>query len=676
METPEPMFEKVLVANRGEIAVRVMRTCADMGIATVAVYSDADRDALHVREPDEAHRIGPAPAEASYLNAEAIIRTALRSGAQAIHPGYGFLAESGEFAEACAAAGLVFVGPSAEVLRLVGDKAAAKRLAESEGVPLVPGYHGEDQDDAVLLREAREIGFPVMIKAAKGGGGMGMRLVRDRAAFAEALEAARREARSSFGDDTLILERYLEQPRHVEVQVMGDAHGQLLNLGERECSIQRRYQKVIEESPSPGLDEVLRRDIGGAAVRLAGAAGYSNAGTVEFLVDGAGAFFFLEINARLQVEHPVTELRLGLDLVRLQLLAAAGEPLPVSQADLSPRGHAIEARVYAEDPEQGYLPGAGRLLRFEPPAGPWIRNDVGAYEGGEVPVFYNSLLGKLVVFGADRQEAVERLRNALDGYVVLGVPTNLPMLRVIAADEEFVAGRIDTDFVRRRIEPMLGPGPDLPPQALVVATVHKLVRSGLVYGASMGHEAASRDPWYAAGPWRLGRSQMEFRYDFRGQTLVATASRLPVSGGWEVCVGERVFELELHPLGDGRLQVTLDGRRQVVEAAASDEGLHVLWAGHDYLLERPESALVLDAAMGRGASDAGTTLQAPMPGRVVQVRVSQDERVTARQTLLVLEAMKMEHLISAPYDGIVRRVLCEENEQVAKGQRLLELEWV
>ncbi|MDQ3284435.1 MAG: acetyl-CoA carboxylase biotin carboxylase subunit, partial [Actinomycetota bacterium] len=489
----EPPFGKLLIANRGEVAVRVIRACRELGIASVAVYSEADEGSMHVRLADEAYPIGPAPAAESYLQIEKHIGIAKKSGAEAIHPGYGFLSENAEFARAVEEAGIIWVGPPAEAMEKVGDKVRAKELAREADVPTVPGYAGgEDESEERLQEEAEEIGYPVLVKASAGGGGRGMRPVHRAEDFVEAARGARREAEASFGSGAVFLEKLVEDPRHVEVQVIADDHGNVVHLYERECSIQRRHQKIIEEAPSPALDEGLRESLGAAAVRLAQTAGYRNAGTVEFLMEGDD-FYFLEMNARLQVEHPVTELVTGLDLVHLQLAVAAGEPLPFAQEDVALRGAAIEARVYAEDPYTG-LPAGGKLQAFLPPVGPGIRNDVGVETGDHVSLEYDPMLGKLIVSGPDRATAVLRLRRALEDYAVLGVTTNLPLLRRIADLPAFAAGETTTGFIEENDldEPAQEPPP--PREALLFAAAGELAEAG---------KSRDGDP-FVAGPWRLG----------------------------------------------------------------------------------------------------------------------------------------------------------------------------
>ena len=490
-----PLFRKLLVANRGEIAVRVFRTCRELGIATVAVYSEADRGARHVREADESVAIGPAEALSSYLSIDAILRAARQTGAAAIHPGYGFLSQNGDFADAVEGAGLVFVGPPGRVHRLMGDKQAARRSMAAAGVPVLPGYDGDEQQDARLAAEAERIGWPVLLKPTRGGGGKGMRVVRSAAELEAALAASRREARAAFGSDTLLVERFVERSRHVEVQVVADAQGSVVHLGERECSIQRRHQKVIEETPSPGLDAGRRAELCAAGVQAARAAGYRSAGTVEFLMAPDGRFYFLEMNTRLQVEHPVTEAVTGLDIVRLQLEVAAGRPLGLRQDDIAARGHAIECRVYAEDPSRDDMPSPGRVLELVEPAGPGIRVDSGLAKGSEVSVHYDPLLAKIVAAGRDRAEATLRMRDALRQTVVLGVTTNLSRLIAIVEHPAFAAGELHTGFIEEHqaeLQPLAAP----PPLALAALAL------ALRLGAD-GRRSVP-DPWGSLGPWRLG----------------------------------------------------------------------------------------------------------------------------------------------------------------------------
>jgi 3-methylcrotonyl-CoA carboxylase alpha subunit len=494
------LFRKVLIANRGEIAVRVARTCRAMGIGTAAVYSEPDRDALHTREADEAYLIGPAEAVRSYLDMGAIVDAARRAKADAIHPGYGFLSQNGDFADAVAAAGIAFIGPPGPVHRLMGDKKGARRLMASSSVPVLPGYDGDAQDDATLTGEAARIGWPLMIKPSRGGGGKGMRVVRSAADFASALAGSRREARSSFGDDAMVLERFVERPRHVEVQVLADGQGTILHLLERECSLQRRHQKVVEETPSPALSVAQRQALCAAGVASARAAGYVNAGTVEFLLDTDGRFYFLEMNTRLQVEHPVTEAVTGLDLVRLQIEVAAGRPLAIAQEDVVSRGHALEMRLYAEDPERDDLPSPGRVLHLAAPEGPGVRFDTGIAVGSDVTVFYDPLLAKLVTWGRDRRESIERMKAALERTAVLGVVTNLARLRAIAAHPAFVAGDLHTGFLDEHLRGG-GTGPACPPSRAIAAALAALRRVPAAKGAPRGQ---APDPWSSLGPWRLG----------------------------------------------------------------------------------------------------------------------------------------------------------------------------
>jgi 3-methylcrotonyl-CoA carboxylase alpha subunit len=496
------MFRKILIANRGEIAVRVARTCRVMGIPTAAVYSEADAGALHTRVADEAHLIGPAEARKSYLDIDALLAAARAAGADAVHPGYGFLSQNADFADAAARAGLTFIGPPGPVHRLMGDKKGARQLMAKAGVPVVPGYDGDDQSDETLKREGERIGWPVLLKPSRGGGGKGMRVVRRSEEFAATLAACRREAKSAFGDDVMVLERFVERPRHIEVQVLADTKGTVLHLRERECSVQRRHQKVVEETPSPVLDDTRRAEVCAAGVAAAKAAGYVNAGTVEFLLDPAGRFYFLEMNTRLQVEHPVTEMVLGLDLVRLQIEVAAGRPLPFGQEDVVSRGHALECRLYAEDPAKDDLPSPGRILHFVAPEGPGVRFDGGVATGSEVTVHYDPMLAKIITYGRDRQESIERMLGALGETVVLGVTTNLERLRAIVSHPMFRSGDVHTHFIDEHLQETSPGSRQVPAEAIVAlaAALQVAPRAGTSAGAS----GPVSDPWVDAGAWRLG----------------------------------------------------------------------------------------------------------------------------------------------------------------------------
>ena len=656
------MFSKILIANRGEIACRVIRTARRLGIATVAVYSDADAGALHVALADEARRIGPPPTRESYLDITAIVAAARDSGAEAVHPGYGFLSENADFAEACAAAGLVFIGPSSGAIRAMGSKAAAKALMQEHGVPVVPGYHGEAQDPARLLEEAGRIGFPVLIKASAGGGGRGMRIVASADEFARALDGAKREAAGAFGDDRVLLERYLEQPRHIEVQVFGDSHGNIVYLWERDCSIQRRHQKVVEEAPAPGLDAKRRQKFGAAAAKAAAAVGYTGAGTVEFIADrDAGNFYFMEMNTRLQVEHPVTEAITGLDLVEWQIRVAAGEALPLAQEDIPLRGHAIEVRLYAESPERGFLPATGTLRGLRFPQGEDVRVDTGVRQGDAVTPFYDPMIAKIIVHGEDREAARLRLCRALADTAVLGIATNLGFLARVVADPEFAAGRVDTGFIERRREVLLSrlaPPPDL---AVAAAALHRLVERG-------DRQKQDADPWGRIDGWRLNTAPAPLGLSFRSGDAEFVIEATAANGGWRVQIGEREYQAmgELGP--DGRLALRLNGVRSAVTVLAHGPICGVFVGGESWQFEEidplapPERA---DFATGH--------LTAPMPGRVIELLVAPGASVRKGQPMMVIEAMKMEHTIAAPRDGVVAAVNFAAGDLVEEGAELIAL---
>ncbi|MDQ2904859.1 MAG: acetyl-CoA carboxylase biotin carboxylase subunit [Chloroflexota bacterium] len=667
------MFKKILIANRGEIACRIMATCRQMGIRTVAIYSEADHFARHVREADEAYVVGPAPAAQSYLRIETIIAIATRSGAQAIHPGYGFLSENTAFVEACEQANITFIGPPAAAMRLMGSKIAAKQLAESVGAPTIPGYNGASQDDAVLAQEARRIGFPLLIKASAGGGGKGMREVHNEADFLMQLAGARREALAAFGDGTVFLERLLQQPRHVEIQVLGDRAGNLIHLGERECSIQRRHQKIVEESPSVALTPELRAEMGEAAVRIARAAGYVNAGTLEFMLDQDRRFYFLEMNTRLQVEHPVTELVTGLDLVRHQILIAAGEPLSLTQEQIGPRGHAIEMRLYAEDPDQDFLPSTGIVTRFVKPEGPGIRVDSGIDSGDEISQYYDPMIAKLIVYGEDRPAAIARIRAALEQTVVFGVRTNAPLLHAISMHPAFEEGYTHTNFLneqhlldRRNEQPHNQRLQD----ALIAAGLHALDDT------LAPSNPPSTNPWKTLGPWRMVGEARTVTYRYQEQEHhVALRPGLGDAGTWSVQVDSQPAEDVTYQAGNDDLVLLLRGVRQVRAYVQQIEGqTQVMLDGLIYRLERRQPPDVDAAAHGGSTVQTQRTLNAPMAGTVVKVLVADGAQVQHQQVLVILSAMKMEHTITAPADGIVRRVHYKEGDVVRGGAVVVEME--
>ncbi|MFC5580932.1 biotin carboxylase N-terminal domain-containing protein [Rhodanobacter terrae] len=651
------MFERVLIANRGEIACRVIRTCRRLGIHTIAVYSQADRDAQHVRLADEAWPIGgPRPAD-SYLRGDAILEMAKKSGAQAIHPGYGFLSENTGFARACMQAGIVFIGPRPESIDAMGSKAAAKALMEQHAVPLVPGYHGENQDTAFLAEQAAKTGFPLMIKAAAGGGGKGMRIVRSAAEFADALASAQREAASSFGDTRVILERYVEHPRHIEFQVFGDTHGNVIHLNERECSAQRRYQKVLEETPSPFLDEARRKAMGEAAVAAAKAVDYVGAGTVEFIVAQSGEFFFMEMNTRLQVEHPVTELTLGLDLVEWQLRVAAGQPLPLRQEQVHAHGHAIEVRLYAEDPDQNFLPGSGKLQTLRLPApSPHVRLDGGVIEGDTVTIFYDPMIAKLIVFDATREQALQRLREALAACEIVGPKSNIGFLERLARHPAVIEGRIDTGYLDRHLEEFLVGEVVSTDPVLFAAATAALLHDELSVDAVA---ADPHSPWARADAWRIGHAGKriialtlrEQRYDIEAHGH---------DGSYQLHHGEATCEVRGARLLDDNLSARFDGESRRVPLHI--DAAHILL--HDAHGQRYSFARAAAFAWESTDAAGGNQVIAPMPGRIVLVKANAGEVVEHGQELLVMEAMKMELALKAPRAGTIESVSATQGEFV------------
>ena len=657
-------FRKILVANRGEIACRVMRTCRRLGIGTVAVHSDADADALHVREADEAVRIGPPPSAESYLRIDAIVEACRRTGAEAVHPGYGFLSENPAFAAALEQAGIVFIGPTMSAVAAMGDKIESKKLAQKAGVNMVPGHLAAiaDADEAVAI--ARRVGYPVMIKASAGGGGKGMRIAHDDNEAREGFRSATSEARSSFGDERVFIEKFVEQPRHIEIQVLGDAHGNVVHLGERECSIQRRHQKVIEEAPSPFLDARTRAAMGAQAVALAKAVGYRSAGTVEFIVDAKRNFYFLEMNTRLQVEHPVTEMVTGLDLVEWMIRVAAGERLPFRQSDIALSGWAVEARVYAEDPFRNFLPSIGRLTRYRAPAGPGIRVDTGVYDGGEIPMHYDPMIAKLVATAPTRDEACDRLAAALDAYVVRGLNHNIPFLQALIRHERFRAGRLTTGFIAEEFKGgFRGVAPSAVLErrlAAVAATIRQRLhrRESAVAGQLAGHERVVPARFVVGFDAGSGTAhQVEMVAD---GVVFQDGARMAVDSAWRV--------------GDVLFEGTVDGVPIAVQVESTGTALTLQHAGVSLKASvlTPRLAELARLMPVKRPPDMSRFLLSPMPGLLKAVAVAPGQEVKAGEELCVIEAMKMENILRAERDATIGKLHAAVGDSLAVDQKILE----
>ncbi|NMG71133.1 acetyl/propionyl/methylcrotonyl-CoA carboxylase subunit alpha [Parazoarcus communis] len=665
------MFNKILVANRGEIACRVIKTARRMGIRTVAVYSDADANARHVRLADEAVAIGPAAARESYLVIDKIIAAAKATGAQAIHPGYGFLSENEDFCEACEREGLVFIGPPVSAIRAMGSKSEAKKLMEAARVPLTPGYHGDNQDPAYLHQQADAIGYPVLIKAAAGGGGKGMRLVEQSADFIDALASCKREASSSFGDDHVLVEKYITRPRHIEIQVFGDTQGNVVYLFERDCSVQRRHQKVLEEAPAPGMTPERRAAMGQAAVEAARAVGYVGAGTVEFIANQDGSFYFMEMNTRLQVEHPVTEMITGLDLVEWQLRVASGEPLPLAQEQLQIRGHALEARIYAEDPAKGFLPSTGQLVHLAPPAeGLHVRVDTGVEEGDEISPHYDPMIAKLIVWDINRDRALARMLQALADYRVVGVANNIDFLSRLTACPAFAGADLDTGLIERERTYLFPEGETVPDEVFHIAALAELLRERerALRFASRGSDPLS--PWHARDGWRLNATTRR-NLMFRVGEVERSVTVAYLGDGYQLTVEGRsvMARGELNPRG--LLRVELDGTRMDATVIAAAGRRHVFAQGRAWQL-----AAVDPLHHGGDGGGAEGGLLAPMPGKVIALVAAVGAKVEKGAPLLILEAMKMEHTITAPVAGTVKAFRFAVGDQVGDGAELVELEKV
>jgi 3-methylcrotonyl-CoA carboxylase alpha subunit len=654
-------FRTLLIANRGEIACRVIRTARAMGLRTVAVYSEADRDAMHVALADEAVLLGPARARDSYLNVERLIEAARKTGAEAVHPGYGFLSENAEFAQACFDAGLVFVGPTADMMNAMGSKSGSKALMEKAGVPLVPGYHGDAQDDATLAKAAEKAGFPILVKASAGGGGRGMRIVRSADELAPAIVSAKREAKAAFGDDRMLIEKYVDNPRHIEVQIIGDSHGNLLSLFERECTLQRRHQKVIEEAPSPTLNPAQRETVCAAARKAAGAVNYVGAGTIEFVSDGKDVFF-IEMNTRLQVEHPVTELITGIDLVEWQLRVAFGETLPLKQDEIRLNGHAVEARVYAENPTRNFMPSVGRISTWRLPSeGGGLRIDAGYREGDSVSPYYDAMLAKMIAWAPTRDVAIERLNRGLEDSDVRGIVTNIPFLSALITHPEVRANAIDTGFIERELAVLTQATP-APGELELCAAV-----AAIVNGERQAAETDAKSPWQTFGWMPVGRRQRNFVFRVGNGTERKVTLNYG-SGPSTLVIGEREVEFAIVPKAGG-FDLTLDGIKSQVAAVID---------GHELYLRTRDGRFDLhwvDPFGGETEEQTGADkIAAPLPGTVVAVLAEEGATLEKGAPILTLEVMKMEQTLRAPYAGVLKSIKCKVGDIVQEGVELAVVE--
>ena len=660
------MLKKILVANRGEIACRVFATAKKMGIATVAVYSDADRDALHVQMADEAVHIGPSVSAESYLVIEKIIQACLDTGADAVHPGYGFLSENSKFRDALDAAGIIFIGPGKKAIESMGDKITSKRIAQKAGVNCIPGYTDVVRDAEHAIEVCAEIGYPVMLKASAGGGGKGMRVAMNEEECRDGFERATNEARSSFGDTRIFIEKYIQQPRHIEIQVMADGHGNVIYLGERECSIQRRHQKVIEEAPSPFLDKATRQKMGEQSCALARAVDYQSAGTVEFIADTDMNFYFLEMNTRLQVEHPVTELVTGQDLVELMIRVAAGEKLPLAQKDVSLTGWAMESRVYAEDPFRNFLPSVGRLVRYSEPEGEDVRVDSGVYEGGEVSIFYDPMIAKLITYGEDRGQSIDRMVDALDNYYIRGVNHNISFLNALMVHPRFIAGDLSTNFIADEFPD--GFNADLvvqgdPAIALVVVTaIHQLEeeRASLVSNQLIGHEHVANREWVVV----VGNQQSEV-------TVELTES------GYLVSLGTSDYQVETNwSLGEPLFKAVVNNKEISVQVETTAKGYRLFYRGAEINAQvlSPKAAVLTTHMIYKAPADMSKYLLSPMPGLLVKLVAKEGQEVKEGEELAVVEAMKMENSLRAVQDGIVAKISAVEGDSLMVDEIILEFE--
>ncbi|TMW68244.1 hypothetical protein Poli38472_005712 [Pythium oligandrum] len=677
-------FRKILIANRGEIALRVIRSAQKLGIETVAVYSDADANSQHVKQATEAYHIGPAAAAESYLNYQKILDVCKISGAEAVHPGYGFLSENAEFARACAEAKIEFIGPPVGAIEAMGSKSASKDIMIAAGVPVTPGYHGEDQSFERLQEEARKIGYPVLIKAVLGGGGKGMRIVDEEKDLKESLEACQREGKASFGDARVLIEKYLRKPRHVELQVFGDKFGNVIHLFERDCSVQRRHQKVLEEAPAPHMSEALRKKMGDAAVAAAKAVGYTGAGTVEFLLDEDESFYFMEMNTRLQVEHPVTELITKQDLVELQLKVAAGQELPIKQEDLKIHGHAIEARIYAENPYNNFLPGSGKLQHLRlPPVSDKVRVDTGIIEGDEVSIFYDPMIAKLIVHGKDRDEALDNMIRALHQYQIVGLPTNIEFVARTANHPEFRKGGVDTSFLNKFGDEVLQPLPQFPTHAKALGAVSLLLLEQLRPRPLADFNGELHSPWSSeslAHFRSIDTLDRRFKLSHEDEH-VSVSAKCFEQDSYEVTLTSEAGEsVTVQARGEidsnGDFEIRVENRKFLGTAVVHKEDLHIFCDDgtqrYEYKFHVPLPSL--ESADGAAGGSAHSKIMTPMPGKIIKVLVKNGDSIKADQPLLIMEAMKMEHVIRATKDGKVEEVFCDVGDFVGDGHVLIELD--
>ena len=662
------MFNKILIANRGEIACRIIKTAQALGVRCVAVYSDADKDARHVAMADEAYHIGPSPSKDSYLRADVILNVAKKSGAQAVHPGYGFMSENPDFAQACADSGIEFIGPPVGAIKAMGSKSAAKEIMSGASVPLVPGYHGEDQDPALLKSEAEKIGYPVLLKAAYGGGGKGMRIVNAAEEFDDALASAKREATAGFGNDKMLLEKYLTQPRHVEIQVFADKHGNAIYLSERDCTVQRRHQKVIEEAPAPGLSPEVRVAMGEAAVRAAQAIDYVGAGTVEFLYDVDGSFYFMEMNTRLQVEHPVTEMITGQDLVRWQLMVANGEQLPLTQDQVTIEGHAFEVRIYAEDPDNDFLPATGKLnyLR-QPDQNNHVRVDTGVRENDEVSTFYDPMIAKLIVWDENRDRALQRMLRALDDYRISGLRTNLSFLSSLLEHPSFKNVDLDTGFIEKHHDALFGSDRNEDTKARALAALFLMLNQTKVSHALAADSQDQTSPWHQFSGWRMNAVQTHHMVLSDEQGIDHEVTIKQQGDTYEIAIDLQTVVATGH-LEDDHLVAKLNDHHVNVRIAYHDDEITVFNKQHATVLKQQQTLNV----QAEEQADEGS-LTAPMNGTIVAVLCKAGDTVVQDQALVIMEAMKMEYTISATCDGTINEVYYSEGDLVADGAELIDL---